>query len=31
MMAFMISVLLFVPVLGWLDSKLPWPSNRERG
>ena len=29
-MAFIISVFLFVVMLGLFDRKLPWPSRREK-
>jgi len=30
-MAFILGVVLFVIVVGWVDVGLPWPSPREKG
>lgn len=29
-MSFVLGLVLFIGVLGWLDSRLPWPSARSR-
>ena len=29
-MTFILAVVLFVGVLGWIDSRLPWPTSRSR-
>jgi hypothetical protein len=30
-MSFVLGVILFVVVIGWLDAQLPWPVPRSKG
>jgi hypothetical protein len=29
-MSFVLGVIVFVVVIGWLDTRLPWPDRRSR-
>lgn len=30
-MGFIIGIILFIPIIGWLDRRLPWPVRRRTG